>query len=263
MFFFKQKKPTFIFIGHSHINALAEATKKHPELPQSSVFIHCIRNSNGEPLTYRSEDGDIHLNKNLSAKLHESIKSSRNPILFSLLGGNAHNMLSLLEHPEPFNFLMPNESGAGDIRDDQRTFLPYRQIYDVMYGRSKPFFDAFDAIQEEISIPIYHLESPPPIGCDEHITIHLDPYFKKRAEGKKLSPRELRKRLWQLHSQTFIDYCSKQDIPFIQTPQTTLDPEGFLAPQGYPDNATHGNFWYGKAVITNLVRQFHHEKLRQ
>ena len=256
LFNFSRSKPTFIFVGHSHIGALKQATLKSRDLPQSSMFFNCLHDLKDKPLIGQSENGDASLNEYILQGLHDAVDKSHSPIIFSLLGGNEHNKISLLEHPEPFYFLMPGENPAEETIDSQRVFIPYRQMYDIMYSRTNFFFDVLDLIRKEFSVPIYHIESPPPIGSDSHIIKHLDPYFEKQERSNLISSRQLRKRMWRLSSQTYIDHCVKSDIPFIPAPASSLDCEGFLDPKGYPNDATHGNSWYGEEVITDLVRRF-------
>lgn len=243
------RKTNFIFVGHSHINALIAAAAESED-SERLHFVHLIRDAGNEPLLSKGEDGRNVLNQSIEAKLTGLCRKNSTAVVVSLIGGNAHNTLALIEHPQPFDFILPGEN-ENTGRD--RHYIPYRQMYNLMYGKSQYFFDVFDLIRASCDVPIYHLESPPPIGSDEHIWSHLDPFFEKQEGNKTLSPRNVRHKLWRLHSKTYIDYCKKNGVNFICSPNNAHDKDGFLHELGYPGNATHGNKWYGEQVIVNLV----------
>ena len=63
-------------------------------------------------------------------------------------------------------------------------------------------------------------------------------------------------KLWRLYSSLVDETCRSDDIRFLATPPDVFDDKGFLHPDGYPKDATHGNAWYGERVIRTVEEQW-------
>jgi len=243
----------FVFIGHSHINALILAARNHHEFSERMHFFHLKRDIGDEPLLFDSGKEKKTLNSKIKNAL-VSLSALDRTVIISLIGGNAHNVLGMLKHPIPFDFL--NDESDEIIQDDGTVFISYAQMHDVMLHRVKYRFEILDIIKSCVSLPMFHLESPPPVGNCDYILKHLGPHFNQIPGDKEVAPRSLRKKLWQLHSRVFEDHCNATDVGFIPVPPGTLDEEGFLKIEGYSSSATHGNVWYGEQVLNDVVQRF-------
>jgi hypothetical protein len=239
------------FIGHSHINAIIGAARNvswpftHPQ-----HFIHMLEVRNRLGLNTLIEYGPDGIS--LHPALCESIKSDNNyeghKLIVSLMGGNSHNILGLMRHPIPFDFVLPQQSDLP--LESSAQILPYNFIWDVLHEVALPHLNELIALRSSVEGLIIHLESPPPIGNDVYVQQYLDPYFKEKPQ--EIAPRILRYKLWRLHSEIVKQVCSKINVTFVPVPTETLDREGFLRSEGYPGNVTHGNEWYGEKVLEQL-----------
>ncbi|MFD2204630.1 hypothetical protein [Kiloniella antarctica] len=194
------------------------------------------------------------LNPNIILKLQSLIIKADNPIIMTSIGGNTHNTLGLWELPQPIDFLLPKTNLHHE--NEQALFITYQQVFDILQNKLTTLFIIFDLIREQINVPIYHIESPPPISCDQHILKYLASNLAPTTSNKKLSSKTLRLKLWKAHSNVFREYCRKYGITFIPAPVSTMDSDGFLKPEGYFEDPTHGNTWYGRKVLEDILENF-------
>ena len=247
--------PIFV-VGHSHINALTGAIRERPlDAEYKAVIINMVRFGKEIGTTNFIEEGP-----HGGISLHVGLRQLLNPIEFedhserltvSMIGGNSHNMLGLTQHPMPFDFVLPTQP---ELRlDREAQIIPYSVMEDVIIRLAQLHLDEISALRSAVAGPVVHLESPPPIGDDSHVSLYLDQYFDKK-QSKLVAPRHLRYKLWRLHSNIVRRHCGRIDVSFIDVPEETLDTDGFLRREGYPKNATHGNFWYGQMVLKQVER---------
>lgn len=250
-------KTNVIFFGHSHIYALkhAVAAKLPGAVWQSSIAPHFVpfhevaqsASVDISDLVRVGEGGQVH--EALVSALQRHMQPEERTVLVSLVGGNAHMVLGLMRHPQPFDFVLPDQPGLP--LDHDARILPSDVVRAALNERIVANNSVMAAVSKAFAGTHYHLESPPPIGDDAHVKKYLDPYFRDRGDTAVAS-RYLRYKLWRLHSDIVRDQAKRAGITFVPPPSETTDQEGFLVPNAFPDNATHGNPWYGSRVLQQV-----------
>ena len=182
-------------------------------------------------------------------------------VFISLIGGNQYNTLGLLEHPQPFDFMITPED-AGSLTPDSR-IIPLAQI-DAMftsYLRGR-LLQSVSVLRAAFRGEAYCLETPPPKADADFIRRNAESHF--RVDGEvviNISPAPFRRRLWQAQSRMMRRLCDEQAMSFLPTPPSALDSSGYLATSCYGADATHANAAYGELVLQDLENKFAQDAL--
>ena len=175
---------------------------------------------------------------------------SDEPVHFvSMLGGNGHNIVGLIRHEIPFDFVLPEAPQLPLETGSQ--LIPYAVMRTLLERRLQFERSTMVAFRSQYPGPFVHLESPPPPRDDQFVATSLDEFFKSRPAGSIVSA-SLRYKLWRLHSTIVERTCHELGITFVRTPPDACDPDGFLHQRAY-GNATHANAWYGGRVLRQIA----------
>lgn len=183
--------------------------------------------------------------------LLESIKVAQdNGILITFINGNDHSVLSLLQHPIPYDFL-----------------LPWRSDLDLMPGRQPVPLDVITRQMESalnstiatltfmrISLPkmrILHVMPPPPMASEEQIR-KAPEVFGDKIRQCGITPLPIRIKYYLLYQEVIGRTLSNLGIEAIMPPDKALNPDGSLADQ-YVYGCTHGNDLYGSLVVDQIA----------
>ena len=242
-------------IGHSHILSIRYAVNNVlAELGANKVAINTIWLGEKPYIDYqpRSENGDI-ATFAFSNPLLDEIKKL-NPskdIIFSSYGGNAHNILGLVQHPTPFDFVY-----AGIQIEGKRgvEIVPSKLVEAALIeqGGFPETCWALRATRAAFGGRIIQCESPPPINDNNFLMEHAGP-FKISFTKFGISKPNLRYKLWRMHSDLIKNECKALDIEFMPAPAEFITDDGFLTDRGLNNDATHANAIYGGAVIRQLI----------
>jgi len=219
----------FVSIGHSHINALALA--RDPALDAIN-----LREIEGPWLD--GQDG-----WRLRDDLAEQVFRGRG--VFMLMGGGAPVMLSLLEYPRRFDFVLPS---APDLPlDETREIVPAEALRAVLTEASASHIESIAGIVRAASAPITQLHPPPPLA-DEAL---IKPHLAWNGVAHVVAAKWLRYKFWRLHCEVMDAACESHGIRSRLPPRSVLDDQGFLRP-GLHADAVHGNAAYGRLVLDDL-----------
>ena len=167
----------------------------------------------------------------------------------SMLGGNAHNVLGLIQPPQSFDFILPDEP---DLPVAAGAELQTYDYVEASLAALMTFYSAMLASARTVfSGRMFQLESPPPAKEDDYIRRELDPYFLSGLRDRPISPAILRYKLWRTHSNITKDICKRVGVDFIAAPGQTMTEGRFLRPEYY-ENATHANRGYGLALLEQV-----------
>jgi hypothetical protein len=154
----------------------------------------------------------------------------------------------LLRHPRPFDFVLPTEP---ELPADDGELIPAEALQTVLQRRMFRALSILSLLKQRADGPMYHLESPPPIGDDDYIRNNIDPYYQKRGVAELgIVSRNLRYKLWRLHSQLVRQACTELQIEFIPCPAEAMQ-GGFLR-EDLRANATHANEIYGGMLLAQI-----------
>jgi len=266
-----------VVIGDSHIHAVQEALKargstgtavrieaqrllkmKQLRQPAESApgrgtpgsFTWARRTLKGRrPAAKVTALGDISFND--AIRIARRLRSE--DILVSVIGGNQHAVLSTIQHPKPFDFMLPEETHLGEPVSGTE-LIPFHTLYSF-FGLGLRNGDAktIQAFRSSTSARMIHLLAPPPKRMNEWIEQHHDTLFVAEGLGRQgVSRPELRLKFWQLQNRALEEICAELGVEVLGPPADALDPNGFLARPYYAGDATHANLRYGELVLQQL-----------
>ncbi|ODN70383.1 hypothetical protein [Methylobrevis pamukkalensis] len=167
-----------------------------------------------------------------------------------LIGGNDHNVFGLLNHPQRFDFALPEESAVSF--DPGAEVVPFELVRRAMARAMEPRLKLLELVRQLANGPSCQLESPPPVPSAAHITAHPGA-FAERIPVLGVAPAGLRARLWRLHSDLFREACARLDMDYVPAPPEMLDADGCLVEKAWNDDPTHGNARYGERQLIQIA----------
>lgn len=245
-------------IGHSHIlsiqfslNSQKKDLEEKLRLKFQTIWLGDDRYKN-----FREHVGNGGVEGFVWAKEIASEIKKLNPqtdILFSAFGGNAHNILGMVQHPRPFDFIL---SASPALPLNEGVELVPEAVVELALTGQGGFPETLWCLRAARSMysgRIVHIESPPPIKDAGYLNNYAGA-FKDQFETYGISPPFLRYKLWKLHSTLIKKECMLLNIEFIECPLDFVDEEGFLKSNGLAMDTTHANGAYGESVIKQLIK---------
>ena len=171
--------------------------------------------------------------------------------IFCTFGGSEHNVLGLIEAPQPFDFYAPGlpELGEG------RVIIPRSLVRADLKRRMRRWLELSRSLQAMFPRPIHHLCSPPPFREIDQNAVLPTVFDDILARG--IAPAALRWKLHDLHSEIARAHCDEIGIGFIPPPPTAMDAEGFLLTGLWKKDPTHGNAAYGTLAMGQVMEVLH------
>jgi hypothetical protein len=234
----------YLFIGHSHTQCIYDASIKKSEVINWG-FMDPIE-GNG-PI--RMLDGSPYLLPIIKDNIFKKIQESNS--IISTIGGNAHNFYGLIEPPSPFDFDSP---GINTPRRPDIQYIPYNIIKNSfakkLYNGDISMLQAI--MNEGINIRC-HIESPPPIMDNCIILGLLDDHFRCNYPNAKIADPFFRLKFWKLQSTIYEEFCIRNNITYIKSPDLARDKGGFLKEEYLSKkSSTHANSDYGSLILNQL-----------
>ncbi|TGE01698.1 hypothetical protein [Methylobacterium nonmethylotrophicum] len=252
------KRLAVVILGHSHLSSVVNhlATREAETDHNSPAIEYYVFNTikHGVDFRFSVEDGAaIVLNPRIKSLVEENIQN-RDFIWLSMFGGNAHNALTLLEHPRPFDFILPENVQLPRI--PKAELVPYSYIESFIHKMAELYILNTVCLRHAVMEDVLHIESPPPNGDDKYVMEHLENYFREQSSLPRIAPRILRYKLWRTHSQIIKSACEANNIKFVDAPSEACDPEGYLVPSGYSGDSTHAGPWYGGLILKQVEKMY-------
>ncbi len=221
-----------LVIGHSHSVMLQSNLREHPD---PSVTVINLRAEENDALLEGRGPGDA-----LGAEY-------RPAHLFSMIGGNSHYQVGLLEHAEKLQFLQNPEDQA---LDPDRTLVTQAMMRRLLQRWAEPHLEMLNKLKAIFDLPVTHILPPPPLSIED-ITPYLPPTFSE-VNKYGVVPPALRLRLYQLQCDIFREHCAQSEIAVIEPPKAAIDRLGFLKSSYRGRNATHASAKYGSLVLEQI-----------
>jgi hypothetical protein len=227
-----------LFVGHSHITAPRLA---HAEAGGGAEIEFCgITQPEFHP---ESKDGVLH------PAILARVEAAPSELHVSMLGGNDHTVISLVNDPRRFDFVLPE---APDLYVDTRAeILPAGLLRVELKRRIMPHLMTLAAYRAVVKGRLVHIESPPPVPSAEFIESNPDTFGSRLAQ-RGVSPALFRYKMWRLHSGLYRETCGQLGVEFLPAPSRMQDEQGMLVQPAWRD-ATHANTLYGQHVLAQLV----------
>ena len=221
-------------LGHSHVVHL-EGAATAMGLPYKSLNLWGF----GRPVLY--DVGSLRLNPDLAQRL--------DGFVVSVVGGSAHDIIGLAQHPRPFDFVLPEQPDLP--LDPHAEIIAADALLETI--RLKMEDEQLDLVRL-LAAPgrrVVHVESPPPSAPDARLTEEMGmmPYAPEPHLGP--SPVWLRYKLWRLHSAIVRQACEAAGVEFLPHPDAALVDGCYLQPQFY-QRPCHANAAYGELVFRQL-----------
>ena len=229
-------------IGASHLAALQDAGGRNGTGPRVA-FVQLRAPGYGGALVRSA--GPPTLNRRLA----EDVTAPSRELIVSLIGGNKHNILGLLNHPRPFDFVLPEEPELPFTPGAE--CVPADLVADSLAKRAVNELDLLGALRRATKVPIIHMESPPPNPNVEHIRRHPG-VFRDRIDALGVAPAHLRYKLWRVHSSVVRRACAEIGIVFVPAPKEAQDAHSMMLEAAWADDPTHGSAWYGAFVLQQI-----------
>jgi hypothetical protein len=187
-------------------------------------------------------------------QLLNSIQSSRGSnVLFSFLGGNDHSVLSLIEHPVPYDFYLPGDGRYPMLMGRQP--VPLLTIQTLIGNMIKGTVAMLTAIRYTLpNWRVVHAMPPPPIASEEQIHRVTEEYFRTALAQYGVTPISIRMKVYVVYCQLMQEALSKLDIQTLYPPIDAQDAGGALI-ENYALGCTHGNDAYG-ALVACQINQY-------
>lgn len=228
-----------IVLGNSHINSINSAGPVAREAGLEPRFMRSSAHVEDRP------DGS----KALKAGTADFLRREPGPV-FSMIGGNGHNVFGLVYPRKPFDFYHPDYP---DRQPGPSWIIPYEQVWDSVMRHSVTRLKELRALVAACPGRVIHLESPPPIPSQSWLTEKLAP--RMEAAGLKdyeVAAPSVRFKLWRVSSAIFGEECARLGVPFLPAPAEASDDKGFLRRRYWRD-PTHANSHYGALLIRQMM----------
>lgn len=189
--------------------------------------------------------------------LEDNAKDARLAIVWR---GNEHNEYFFFQSNQPFDLY------STDVNQIMSTFriVPQRMIRQ----KFKPHLDELAALlarlQAQSPEKLAVVGTPPPKSDDEalrslfatepHFVLWAN-YLGKTLEEVKITPPKIRLKLWYILQTMLRDAAEAGGARFIAVPAEAQDEDGFLKPEFWHQDVTHGNVAYGQIMAERIVKE--------
>lgn len=226
--------PILLFAGMSHVNATRLALVK----------------AEREHVTYVNFQQSPELIDKATGKVDFSRFPATKPdIVLLSMAGNAHNIVGMFDHPQPYAMGHPTK-GRVPVEAD-RAFIPL-DVVDALFDHIlTSVFEKADQIHTHYpDLPFIYVSAPPPNGDEAHIRTYPNAFAEKL--NLPFSPPELRLALYEVQCRAYQRQAARHGARFLPAPSAACTPEGFLDLAFAANDPTHGNAAYGRLVLDQI-----------
>ncbi len=169
--------------------------------------------------------------------------------VFSILGGNRHYDVGLIEHPQKIQVLV---GGEDEFLAEGRELVTNAVIRDVLLEAAHDPLAMMRNIRAFYSCTVTHVMPPPPIALED-ISNMLDRALRSMGEFTT-APVWHRLRCYRIYCSVLSDFCAKEGFLSLDPPDDAASDEGFLKTEYYGRNATHANDKYGLLLFQKILQ---------
>ena len=235
--------------GHSHLSALqfayADWIASHPKRSLDIEFIQLL---SGE---YKLSDTLFDYDR-LIIKITEIADHGSDlvPFVFTCFSGNDYHVISMVRHPQPFDFVLAEQPSLPMQQGVQ--VLPSEAIESTLAQSIQPAIEQMTAIRRRIPFRMVAISSPPPIADNGYLNGPQNAFWDK-AQTLGISPPAFRWKVWRLQCLAYERGCAEAGITYLSPPEGAMTEDGFMRPEGWHSDGVHGSAWYGALVLDQLA----------
>lgn len=245
--------PKLLAFGHSHLGSVQRAFMRRKRRGETDIEARFARlnlpafQPNFETKLFRRV-----VSPALEKRIHHMVKNEAPTAILAALMGNEAASISMLRHPEPYDFAWaPHQL---DPEPGTRV-IPF----DVMKATVRNLADknilllwkVLDKAARENNVPLYLQLPPPPIADEDHIRRYPGS-FRARIDQYGLSPALFRLKIWLLYCEVVREALANSTTIVLDAPLEGQD-EGYLAASYWSEDPTHGNADYGDLVLNHFL----------
>ena len=186
--------------------------------------------------------------------LLNSISKNAEPnMLFSVIDGNEHSLLSMIQHPVPYDFILPTHPEMEITKGSQ--IIPYAVVEGQILDKIKQALLALRLIKSfHPYLQVFHVLPPSPIASEKQI-MNQPEVFAQHIARYGVSPASLRLKYYLAYQSIITREAEKIGVRILTAPEKSMDKYGFLL-EDYWFAATHANVKYGKLVVDQINKLY-------
>jgi len=168
-----------------------------------------------------------------------------NSCLFSFTYGNEHSVLSMVQHPEPYDFCLPWRADFPMEPDCQP--IPYEVVRRQMELALSSTIGSL--VMARIKLPrmrLGHVLPPPPVASNEQI-LRSPEIFRDQFAQYGITPISIRVKYYLLFIEVLRLALDPYRVELLESPKQATNESGALKDE-YAFAATHANEAYGNLV---------------
>lgn len=171
-------------------------------------------------------------------------------LVVSFIHGSEHSMLSMLQHPQPFDFHWPAREDLPLIPRYQP--IPLEVVTRQVEASAAATIAALTAMRAALpQRRIVHVMPPPPVASEAQI-MRSPEVFAGHLQQQGITPLSIRLKYHGLYQWVLEQALAPLRIESLRAPREALNPDGSLA-DAYVQGCTHGNVDYGALVADQLA----------
>ncbi len=189
----------------------------------------------------------------LNSAIQDKLDRARADWVILSLGGNEHNILSIVQLYEKYDFILGEQP--------ELSLTPGAEIYpeamarETLRERMAETLDLLLAFRSASPAPMAQVAPPPPLP-KAHVLAHPRELLPNPIYRNRISPDSLRFKMWRVACGLYRDICQKAGIFFVETPSGVVDEDGMLTKCYQGADATHANEAFGQRMMEEAFRHF-------
>jgi hypothetical protein len=187
------------------------------------------------------------------ADLRARIEDVQPTCLITAVLGSQHWIQGMAQHDRPFDVCvpeLPQHPASAESEIVPYDLLVRRYDADIQWE-----FDLVRSVQTYSTLPIFHIEAPPPVADPDLMVRHVRQFAPaaERLRKNGLPPVSLRFKIWWLWTHLTKQWCDHLGLHFIAGPPETRDANGFLDERYFADGV-HGSIEYGELMVKEVAK---------
>lgn len=243
-------KKNVLILGSSHIGSFLKAHKEFDHSPLKNQYqFKFLMDFRKDSRIIEPIDGnfqDFGLNKELESYLRTI--TNIDAIVISISGSD-YLPICISNSTPPYDVILPQQPDLPF--DNKAIIIPIAEIRARLIKDIRHILLGIEEIKRVTNLPLYYLQSPPPVGCNDHIKDHAA-WAKNIIDKNGVSPSILRYKIWKIHSDLIAEKCSEMSVSYILNPAEVLEEKMFLHKSAYSDDLMHANTWYGQKFLSHI-----------
>lgn len=241
-----------VSFGISHIWPFVRGYQSLVAKGIATIQLHALdfRGERFQPL-FTHDGRKVTFHPNAVTAIQQAIEVTNPDYIVTAVHGSDHWRKGMIRHARPYDFLVPALPQHEMSPDTE--LVPYDLMLRRTRGDLEWQFDLVRIVQSYCSVPIFHVEAPPPVASEEIMLSKISGLFKEAMHEFGYPTVSHRFKQWWLWTMVAREHCKNLGLHHVSGPPETRDEEGFLAESFHLDGV-HGNDDYGELIAQEILR---------